>query len=162
MPPLENNSSEPTRNLRHKTEHSIAEAANWRSERFLASPAHHLLGGNHNVDKLKNIFNDAAQIAFKLWTRRIAMECVTIHDFDVIEFDAESIYFEPDNVVRHSHHETHFKGQRVTLLAHPLLKIYGTDEAKDYDQERVWAKGIVWIDSKVNEASSAEQRVALK
>ena len=35
------------------------------------------------------------------------------------------------------------------MFVHPLLEVAGTDEAKDYDQERVWAKGVVWLDSKM-------------
>ena len=76
------------------------------------------------------------------------MRCFTLHEIKHLAFDHESPDFDPDNLVRFEDHEDHLKDKTVTVIVHPLLKVYGTDEAKDYDQGRVWAKGVVWLDSK--------------
>ena len=73
----------------------------------------------------------------------------TLRDIEQPGFDAECPLFDPDTLMRHEDHEDQLKDRPVTVLVHPLLEVAGTDEAKDYDQERVWAKGVVWLDSKV-------------
>jgi hypothetical protein len=151
MPPLRNNISDGEMQLRRETEESIGRVAHQQASAFLASPASFLVENATKPDamhKLKKIYNEAARQSYMLWTRRTEMRCRTLRDIEQPVFDAESPYFEPDNLMRHDDHEDQLKNRPVTVLVHPLLFVGGTDEAKDYDQERVWAKGIVWLDSR--------------
>lgn len=151
MPPLRNDTLETERNLRRTTEASISQAAEREFSSFLYGPASHLLTKNTNEDsinKLKNIYSDAAKLAYQLWTQRAFMKLFTLHELENLSFDAESPDFDPDNLVWYDDYKDHLKGRMVTVMVHPLLKVYGNEEAKDYDQEGVWAKGVVWLDSR--------------
>ncbi|CZR67408.1 uncharacterized protein PAC_17307 [Phialocephala subalpina] len=151
MPPLRTDASDAEKQLRRTTEDSIAQAADRHASDFLASAASHLIENKAQTDftnKLKKIYSDAARLSYMLWTRRTEMRCFTLHEIENLAFDAESPYFDPDSLLRFDDYEDHLKGKRVTVMVHPLLKVYGTDEAKAYDQERVWAKGVVWLNSK--------------
>jgi hypothetical protein len=155
MPPLRNDATDEDadaeKQLRCTTEDSIAQAAGRQASAFLASPARYLIEDNANTvltNKFNKIYSDAAKLSYMLWTRRTQMRCFTLHEIRHLAFDHENPDFDPDNLVRFEDHEDHLKGKTVTVIVHPLLKVYGTDEAKDYDQGRVWAKGVVWLDSK--------------
>ena len=77
------------------------------------------------------------------------MRCSTLRDIEQPGFDAESLFFDPDTLMRHEDHGNQLKDRPITVLVHPLLEVAGTDETKDYDQGRVWVKGVVWLDSKL-------------
>jgi hypothetical protein len=143
--------SDGEQDTRNKTEFLIADAAHQQAMNFLAGPARHLIDTKAKTDftaKLNKIFNEAASMAYMLWTRRTDMRVYSLHDMGETLFDAESPYFEPDTLVRHDDHDDGLRGRPITMVVHPLLKAYGTDEAKDYDEGRVWAKGVVWLDSR--------------
>lgn len=151
MPPLRSDASGAEKQLRCMTEDAIAQAADRQVSDFLATPASYLIENNAKTNfanKLEKIYRDAARLSYMLWTRRTEMRCFTLCEIKDLAFDAESPYFDPDSLVRYDDHEDHLKGKRVTVIVHPLLEVYGTDEAKNYDQGRVWAKGVVWVDSK--------------
>ncbi len=76
------------------------------------------------------------------------MRCHTLQEIKHLAFDAASPGFDPDTLVRYDDHEDYLKGRMVTVIVHPLITVHGTDEANDYDQERIWAKGVVWLDSR--------------
>jgi hypothetical protein len=40
-------------------------------------------------------------------------------------------------------------GRPIVVMVHPVLQVYGTDQGEDYHMARVWAKGVVCLDSKV-------------
>jgi hypothetical protein len=152
MPPLLNDISEGEKNLHHQIEEAIARVAQQQATTFLAGPASFLVENNTKSDvahKLKKIYDEAARQSYKLWTRRTEMRCSTLRDIEQPGFDPECSFFDPDTLMRHEDHEDQLKDKPVTVLVHPLLEVAGTDEAKDYDQERVWVKGVVWLDSKM-------------
>jgi hypothetical protein len=151
MPPLGNDPSEGEEMLRSTTEECIARVAQQQASEFLAGPASFLIEHKtktESIYKLKRIYDEAAKQCFLLWTRRSNMKCCTLRDVSPLAFDADSTAFDPDPLVRHDDHKDQLKGRPITLLVHPLLLACGTDEAKDYDQQRVWAKGVVWLNSK--------------
>ncbi|KAH8587067.1 hypothetical protein B0O99DRAFT_527398 [Bisporella sp. PMI_857] len=151
LPPVRKDASDAEQQLRHMTESSINRSAEQQALDFLAGPASYLIeskGNEESTSKLKKIYSRAAGLSYMLWTRRTEMRCFTLHEIGNLAFNAESPYFDPDSLVKYDDHEDHLKGRMVTLIVHPLLQVYGTDEAKDYDQERVWAKGVVWLSSK--------------
>jgi hypothetical protein len=152
MPPLRNDISDGEKRLHHTIEEAIARVAQQQAAAFLAGPASSLVENNIKsevIHKLKKIYDGAARQSYMLWTRRTEMRCYTLRDIKQPGFDAESPLFDPDTLMRHEDHDDQLKGKPITILVHPLLKVAGTDEAKDYDQERVWVKGVVWLDSKV-------------
>jgi hypothetical protein len=119
---------------------------------FLASPASFLIENRTTpvvMQKLKKIYDEAAKHSYMLWTRRTELRCCTLRNLEQKEFDAESPFFDPDALVKYEDHDDQLKDRPVTVMVHPLVQVAGTDEAKHYDQERVWAKGVVWLDSKM-------------
>lgn len=151
MPPIRNASSDAEKQLRSTTEELISKLAARQSSAFLTSPACYLIDQKTKNDfknKLHKIYNEAARLSYMLWTRRTEMRCFTLHELKNLSFDAESPELDPDALVRFEDHKDHLKDRQVTVMVHPLLKVYGNDEAKDYDQGRVWSKGVVWLDSK--------------
>lgn len=151
MPPLRNDTSHAEKEMRSTTEGLIAQIADRQASNFLTSPARHLIDNGTKIDftnKLNKIYKEAAKVSYMLWTRRTNMRCITLQDLNNPAFDAESPYFNPDNLVRYEDHEDQLKGQPISVMVHPLLLVYGTDEAETYDNKRVWAKGVVWLDSK--------------
>ena len=62
-------------------------------------------------------------------------------------FDLDSEGMEPHGLVRYDEHEDNLHGKPISVVVHPLLKAFGTDEAKNYDKSRVWAPAVVWLDS---------------
>jgi hypothetical protein len=152
MPPLRNGISDGEKKLHHTIEEAIARVAQQQATAFLAGPASFLVENNTKSDvvhKLKKIYDEAAKNSYMLWTGRTEMRCSTLRDIEQLSFNAESPVFDPDTLMRHEDHEDQLKDRPVTVLVHPLLEVAGTDEAKDYDQERVWVKGVVWLDSKM-------------
>ncbi|KAG4427172.1 hypothetical protein IFR05_017345, partial [Cadophora sp. M221] len=152
MPPLRDNMSDGEKKLHHIMNEAIGRVAQEQAEAFLAGPASLLVKNSTESDvvhKLKNIYDEAVRQSYMLWTRRTEMRCSTLRDIQLPGFDAESPFFDPDNFMRHESHGDQMKDRAVTVLVHPMLKVAGTDEAKNYDQERVWVKGVVWLDSKV-------------
>jgi len=63
-------------------------------------------------------------------------------------FDPESKDLIPHSSVKFDQFEDQLEGRPITLIVHPLLQLYGTNDAKNYDQGSVWAPAEVWLDSR--------------
>ena len=63
-------------------------------------------------------------------------------------FDVENPHLVPHPLVHPENHEDQLKGRPIAVIVHPLLQVYGTDEAKDYGEGRLWVPAEVWLDSK--------------
>lgn len=150
MPELRYDTSDAEKGMRTSTERLVAHIAEQQASSFLAGPAQYLINLGAKTDfrsKLKKIFNEAASISFLLSTQRTVMRCRSLHDLAPFTFDGDCPQFTPDNLVRYEGQEERLKGSTVTLMVHPLLEVYGTDEAEDYSTSRVWAPGVVWFDN---------------
>lgn len=150
MPELRYDTSDAEKKMRTDTERVVARIAEQQASSFLAGPAQYLINLRAKTDfssKLKKIFNEAASISFLLSTQRTVMRCRSLHDLAPFTFDGDCPQFTPDNLVRYEGQEERLKGSTVTLMVHPLLEVYGTDEAEDYSTSRVWAPGVVWFDN---------------
>jgi hypothetical protein len=151
LPPLRVDSTEGERNLHSATEGLIAYVSQQQASHFVASPARYLIDTNVKHDynkKLYSIYQEAATISYRLWTRRTVMRCYTLQDLKNPTFDVDSQDFVPHTLVHPDEHEDQLKGKPITLIVHPLLRVYGTDEAKNYDRGRVWAPAEVWFDTR--------------
>ncbi len=152
MPPLRGDTLEGETKLHHDTENTIARVAQEQAMAFLASPASLLMENSTEpvvVQKLERIYDEAAKQSYMLWTRRTELRCYTLRNLEQPDFDAGSPLFESDALVRYEDHDDQLKCRPVTVMVDPLVQVAGTDEAKNYDQERVWAKGVVWLESKM-------------
>jgi hypothetical protein len=156
LPPLRVDSKKGEKNLQSVTEGMIAHVSEQQASRFVASPARYLIDTNVKHDyikKLYSIYQETETISYRLWTRRTAMRCYTLRSLKNTTFDVENPNLVPHTLVRPDEHEDQLKGKPITLFVHPLLRVYGTDEAKDYDKGRVWAPAEVWFDTQIDTLS---------
>lgn len=78
------------------------------------------------------------------------MKCYTLTNFSPrpLPFHPDCKDFIPHSSVKFEEFEDQLKGRPITLIVHPLLQLYGTDDAKDYDRVSTWAPAEVWLDSR--------------
>ncbi|PQE32768.1 kinesin heavy chain protein [Rutstroemia sp. NJR-2017a WRK4] len=151
LPPLRNDTSDGEKELHNRTQEMITTVADRRASEFLKSPARYMISDKADAnygDKLRSIYREAASISYMLWTRRTTLRCWTLEDMGRPVFHPDSKELVPHSSVNFEEHEDQLEGRPITILVHPLLKAYGTDEAKDYDRDRVWAPAEVWLDSR--------------
>jgi hypothetical protein len=151
LPPLRADSKEGEKELHSVTEGAIAHVSEQQASHFAASPARYLIDTNVKHDyikKLYSIYQEAATISYRLWTRRTAMKCYTLHNMKNLAFDIDDPNLVPHTLVHPDEHEDQLKGRTIALIVHPLLRVYGTDEAKNYHKGRVWAPAEVWFDTR--------------
>ncbi len=137
--------------LKRWTEGMIARVSERQALDFIGGPARHLISNDaitSSAKKLKDIYQEAAATSYRLWTRRTTMKCLTLHEMGQPTFDPDSTYLVPHTLVRYDDHDDQLRNKEITVIVHPLLKVYGTDEATDYGEGRVWAPAEVWLDSK--------------
>jgi hypothetical protein len=153
LPTPGTNTTEGERRLRTKTEEIIAAVSQTQASNFMDGSARHLLDPNKNNEgskkRLEGIYHEAATLSYRLWTQRTDLECLTLQDLKRYTFDADNEYLTPHSLVRYDDYEDQLKGQPITLIVHPLLLAFGTDEGKDDESERIWASAEVWLDSKL-------------
>jgi hypothetical protein len=127
----------------------IAKVAELHASRFATSSARYLIDTNTaNIKKLNSIYQEAASVSYMLWTRKTAMTLVTLSDMGSPTFDVDDSTLKPHTMVHPDDHDDKLKGRQITLIVHPLLRVYGTDEGRDYDNARVWVPAEVWFDTK--------------
>jgi hypothetical protein len=150
-PPLRNDSGPIQDALRNRTNCQITTAVNFRVNSFLHGPARRIIRKEFDLDsklgkQLIRIYQEAAEISYRLWTQRITLKCSTLQDLSV--FDAENVSLAPHPLVHPDDHEDQLLGRPITVVVHPLLQAYGTVEADHYNIGRVLTPAIVWFDSK--------------
>lgn len=149
LPPVDT-ASQSEKWMNEATQIAITERADSQALKFLGSPAQHFINDEARTNcahKLKAIYREAANISYNSWTRRTYLEHTTLESM-------RGLYFDPDDkrMVAHSSvdyeiHDDQLKGRPISVIVHPLLRVFGTDDGKDYDQCRVWAPAEVWLDS---------------
>jgi hypothetical protein len=150
LPPLRTDSNEGEMSLRSWTEGRIARVSGRQASDFLTSPARYLISNDAKPgydNKLRTIYQEAATLSYMLWTRRTTMRCVTLREMGHPTFDIDDPCLVPHTLVRHDEHDDQLRDRPITVIVHPLVEVFGTDEAKDYDKGRVWAPAEVWLDS---------------
>jgi hypothetical protein len=149
LPPLHVGNTEGEKVLHQYTKQMITRVAGLRASRFVASSAGYLMDTNTaDIQKLNTIYKEAALVAYMLWTRKIGMRLWTLSDMGTPTFDVEDSRFKPHTMVHPDDYNDKLKGRNITLIVHPLLQVYGTDEGKDYDSERVWVPAEAWFNTK--------------
>ncbi|KAH6672242.1 hypothetical protein B0J14DRAFT_701332 [Halenospora varia] len=156
LPRLGNNVTDGEKALHHCTEAKIAGLSEKQASNFITGPARHLINAETKVDyskKIKGIYQEAASLSYRLWTRRTAMKFSGLHELEHPAFDIDDPRLAPHTLVQYDEHEDQLRGRPITVVVHPLLEVYGTDEAENYGDARVWVPAEVWLDSKQSEAS---------
>lgn len=151
LPPPRPSEHDGERKLRGWTEGMIRQASLQQAHAFATGSARHLINFDTETDhtkKLNSIYQEAGMIAYLLWTRKTTMRCTTLKDMVNPVFDIDNPQITPHSLVHFEDHDDKLKGRPISVVVNPLLRVYGTDEAKDYDKGRVWAAAEVWLDSK--------------
>lgn len=159
LPPLRDDASQGEKAVRGWTEGKIATICEQLASNFVAGPARHLIDHNAKGDygeRLRATYHDAATLSYQLWTRRTAMGCFTLRELGNGRptFRRNDPHMVPHTLVRcgdgNGDHEDQLEPKPVSVIVHPLLVVYGTDESTNYDQHRVWAPAEVWFDSRTS------------
>ncbi|KFZ02939.1 hypothetical protein V502_11373 [Pseudogymnoascus sp. VKM F-4520 (FW-2644)] len=151
LPPLRNNTSSQEKGVHLWTSELISNAANLHATRFLEGPAQYLIRDEAKANcssKLRSIYHTAANISYMMWTRRTTMKCFTLKHLGQRAFNPESKDLIPHSSVKYDQFEDQLEGRPISLIIHPLLQLFGTNDAKDYDRGSVWAPAEVWLDSR--------------
>jgi len=149
-PPLFEGSSTENVQLHTNTDGHILRVAKLQSAKFIAGPARVFINPEMKDASrtLDIIFQEAAVLSYQLWTRRTAIKCTTLKDSAGLTFNINNPRMEPHTLVRYDDHEDQLLGKPITVLVHPLVEVYGTDEGEDYNKSRIWVPGEVWLDSR--------------
>ncbi|CAD6450064.1 554c94d3-3607-4c4c-8197-ebb64585b157 [Sclerotinia trifoliorum] len=150
LPPVETGTSEGGKELHAETEYMIGNAAYKQAWIFLHSAAKYLIDDDQLRDKIFPIYREAAMVSYNLWTRRTKLVCYTLHDDTGSRplFHPNSKDMIAHSSVDYESHADQLEGRAISIILHPCLKVYGTDDGKDYHQGRVWAPAEVWLDSR--------------
>ncbi|KAG4415112.1 hypothetical protein IFR04_011749 [Cadophora malorum] len=151
LPPPGSNTSEGEKLLHDFTDNLVCETAGLQASRFLAGPASRLMKPNvdaKQIEKCKMIFQEAARFSYQLWTRRTMIRSYGLKEMGVPTFSIANKEAVPHSLVRHDDHNDQLEGRPITVIVHPLIKVYGTGAAEHYDSERIWVPAEVWLDSK--------------
>jgi hypothetical protein len=150
--------------LYQTTNEAIAKLAEQHASRFVNSAVRNLINfGNPNLKKLKSIYQEAVLIAYMLWTRRTTMEVLTLSDMEhPPTFDVSDTQLKPHPLVHPDDYDDKLKGRPITLIVHPLLRVYGTDDGRDYDRARVWVPAEVWFDAQQSPGGSVHTTKSVK
>ncbi|KAJ8057845.1 hypothetical protein OCU04_013031 [Sclerotinia nivalis] len=153
LPPLATDTSEEEKKLRVLTEEMIFKVADREASIFLEGAAQYLMDNEALAkfsDKLYPIYREAAIMSYNLWARRTKLVCRTLHGGmrGRPVFHPNSKEMIAHSSVDYDSHADQLKGKAISIILHPCLKVYGTDDGKDYHQGRVWAPAEVWLDSR--------------
>ncbi|TGO59584.1 hypothetical protein BCON_0043g00430 [Botryotinia convoluta] len=139
--------------LHQHTEQMILNEADQQASKFLKGAALYLISNEARADagdKLKAIYREAATMSYKLWSRRTGLTCTTLNNLNHPTFEPNSKYMVAHSSVDYEKHGDLLNGKPISIIVHPCLIVSGTDDAKDYDQQRVWAPAEVWLDSRIS------------
>ncbi|KAF7940707.1 uncharacterized protein EAE97_006893 [Botrytis byssoidea] len=153
LPPMTPETSEKGKDLHRTTEDQIVRVANRQASKFLEGAAQYIIsneGQDILADKLRVIYSEAASISYMLWTRRTALNVYVLENMRDMRFPFDNKYVVPHSSVNYEEHEDQLEGRALSIIVHPCLVVSGTDDAKNYDQRRVWAPAEVWLDSSVS------------
>ncbi|KAK6604892.1 hypothetical protein H4I96_05474 [Botrytis cinerea] len=149
LPPITPETSEGGKSLRRMTQAQIDVVADRQALNFLEGAAQYLISNEDRkiiADKLGVIYREAANTSYMLWTRRTALRIFTLKTIGS-QFRPEFKHLVPHSSVDYEKHDDQLRGRAISIVVHPLVAVYGTDDAKDYDHNRVWAPAEVWLNS---------------
>lgn len=127
----------------------------WYAEEFLKGPACHFVRDDAHVEyieRTKEIYVTAAEIAYEIWSMRTKLKFLTLEDIDKggIDLNSSHVELEQERSIPCEQDEGEIFGQQITVLIHPLVLGYETEEKKKkkHNEVVVWAKAVVWVEDK--------------
>ncbi|TGO13105.1 hypothetical protein BTUL_0076g00050 [Botrytis tulipae] len=118
--------------------------ANIQAENFFKSPARCFFVETPELTaSLQKIYQQAAGLAYHLWTRRSMLKIVTrkdLNSFFHIEDRQMALHTSVQEDV-----ENILTGQPISLVLYPGVVAYGLDECVDYETPRPWMPAKVWL-----------------
>jgi len=98
-------------------------------------------------DSLVILFEEAGALAMRLWTQRTGIECHFGPQLAKEQFTVNSPIMQAHPLHKLDDPDDHcLDGRPVKLTLHPAVLRLGTHDAENYDERRVWAKAVVWLD----------------
>jgi hypothetical protein len=136
------------------------EVARKFAEDFLGGPAGALLARTNSKenlsrrgDELEDIFLQALDISARVWKQPIVLKCKQFKDFEDEKFvsDSEIMDAHPLHQLGFSEDgeeedETRLDGHRILMVVSPAILAIGGSDGDDYQNYRVWAKAVVWLE----------------
>jgi hypothetical protein len=122
------------------TDQMIAQRAQYSANKFFDSPVSILIDKGKLKDKAKKrvrtMFVNAAKLAYKLWTSKTWVVVMDAKELpETFSTDGNSMKAHP--LVDFEGDMSKLVGQKIDLVAHPLLLIYGNNEGEKYEEYRV-------------------------
>ncbi|KAJ8069540.1 hypothetical protein OCU04_003190 [Sclerotinia nivalis] len=110
----------------------LDKVANSYAEGFAASAARYIfkLDSSEVISKLHKVYRQAANLSYNLWTRKIT----TLEGPNKL-FDGK----DPKTILHTSvteDNEDKLTGQAITIVVHPQVEAYGTEQAEHFDRSR--------------------------
>lgn len=106
------------------------------------------------MSEVQEIFEDCAEFGWSLWIQKTRIKILDMDSIRWAPGEKEDLrYSHQSNYLdSHAQHnrdldrsESALDGKPVLLLTSPAVVAVGTIDGTDYDQERVWKKGVVWM-----------------
>ncbi len=141
--------------VKQETEARRQQVCTRHARSFWEGPARHLWSLDHThgddaassdqLKRLDGIFQAAGSLSYQLWTQRTYFRCHGLKDLEDQSFSIDSAALELHPLVHLDEAPTRLDGHPIVMVVNPFVQVYGTDEAEDYHQSRVWAKAVVWL-----------------
>ncbi|KAF7953457.1 uncharacterized protein EAE97_000856 [Botrytis byssoidea] len=118
--------------------------ANIQAENFFKSPARCFFVETPELTaSLQKIYQQAAGLAYHLWTRRSMLKIVTrkdLNSFFHIDDQQMALHTSVQEDI-----ENRLTGQPISLVLYPGVVAYGLDGCVDYETPRPWMPAKVWL-----------------
>jgi hypothetical protein len=99
-------------------------------------------------NNLVSIFEEAGDLAMRVWTHRPGIKYHFIQDVVQRRFAVDSPIMQAHPLHKLDDPSDHsLDGRQVSLVVHPVVVRVGTHDGESYEQERVWVKAVVWFDA---------------
>jgi len=131
--------------MREKTDEQLRNSVTTHLNAFLGGPARHLLRIPLDVETLRSIYLEAAQLSYQLWTQRTVVRCTTFRDRG-FKFDHRDPSIKAHALVLDEYQDD-LLGKDASILVQPLLELYQLDEDTGESASKVLAPAEVWLDS---------------
>ncbi|EED11644.1 conserved hypothetical protein [Talaromyces stipitatus ATCC 10500] len=142
----------PEPSLTSKMRESRKRVSMKRAEDFLQGPVQSLRGKlNNECEKsLAEIYIWAAELAALLWTERAYMTIDRLPRLDVFSMKSPEMLAHPSHQIYEKYEKDDRLDQNnILLVVYPLVSAFGYDDGDSYDQDTVWAEGIVLIEDRL-------------
>ncbi|KAF7913541.1 hypothetical protein EAE99_010567 [Botrytis elliptica] len=128
----------------------LNDRANVQAESFFNSPARCFFVKTPELTaRLRKIYQQAAGLAYHLWTRRSMLKIVTRKDLNTF-FDIDDNQMSLHVSVQEDI-ENKLTGEPISLVLYPGVVAYGLDNCVEYEIPRPWMPAKVWLHKPLSE-----------